>query len=457
MLLQIPYDVQLQVLSWLSVADILSVGKTCRPLNSLTQNRAVWHQVLERMLAMIPVPKLARSCPSMSVPGLRECAIRAARLDAKWQRENLAPVTVYSVPCPPNVYFARLLAGGDWVALVSSSASVYLQEITDGGVAAVRQGRSIEFQRLGCDLSLSASAETMLLVTGQNPETEMNHIFLYQLNTDVPSIQLWEDVSFSDRFLSAAAAFDLLAFACPGEEEEELITIRRVGPDMRDRRQQVIMEVEDFPGIEDSTITLLSNNRLLISNGFGFALFPIPDLETVEVDDTTEEIISVHPLWSLQRDLTVFPPLVSPVVWEARDKGHVRPVMVLDYHALHILDIASFPPNHRVIPLPVRDDGDLTTVGFRRGVWWNSLDPSPEGREPMMRLRTCTFPQLRRNIDLARVSSGDFNVTTGSVIFPTHHDETAESLSFDEWTGRVCIILKGGPDGRRAIVINVVA
>lgn len=80
------------------------------------ESRAIWRQVLEDILRIIPSPDIRRRIQNMSAADLRAQAILAVRMDNLWNRtDEIHPKTVRCFPCPSDVVRAELGPGGRWI------------------------------------------------------------------------------------------------------------------------------------------------------------------------------------------------------------------------------------------------------------------------------------------------------------------------------------------------------
>lgn len=82
MLLDLPFDVLLNISWYLSPADVLVLDQTCRVLHAFTCSDYVWHRL------SIDMPPVNHPITSLSGAALRHTVISALRLDHNWRKRS---------------------------------------------------------------------------------------------------------------------------------------------------------------------------------------------------------------------------------------------------------------------------------------------------------------------------------------------------------------------------------
>ncbi|KDQ56330.1 hypothetical protein JAAARDRAFT_309158 [Jaapia argillacea MUCL 33604] len=424
-----PLDIQLEILLYLSLQDILNARATCRSLYSATEHRTVWQYAISAIVGS----SIRAHTSLLSNGDLRRETLKVARLQTLWCMEDVEPTSVITLTCPENVKFARIIPGSDWLVVASDNGSLRLRNIRTNQASLSTPSVAPFLEYLTCEV-LSSGEDNVVLSTGTDLDGT-SHLLLHRVDLTVPSLEVVVSLTFPEKILTATAGLNLILYASTAGEDE-LVVARSFGGDRP--AEQVVMDIDAFTTLEDSTMALLGSHRFFVSNSYGFAIFEMPPMTPVQVIDH-HSAISVEPFWFLDCDLLVYPPIISHVDWMHRSPN----VMILDYHCLHIL--SGIPPLHRTISLPTRDDGDVTAIGTRHAAWWNPM-VSPPLSAPGVTIRICTFPMIHGGSHLEEASAEEFPVRVGSLLVDEPEDQTPESISLDEWAGRLCILFRGESD-----------
>ncbi|KDQ57079.1 hypothetical protein JAAARDRAFT_35675 [Jaapia argillacea MUCL 33604] len=442
-----PLDVQFLIIQFLDIDGILNFRATCKLFHRLGQTRSVWQHAIKNILDGTN-PSLSASLDSLPVEELRAISVKVARLDMLWSTPDVQPVIAHQLQCDVDVSFVRLLPGGEWMLFVRNDGALSLRflGINVGRETVSLAGAEMSLNHLTCDLFPSAVCGCMILLTGQD-DANGNHLFLYgvEISPTQSSLSTLVAISIQESILAATVGSDLVVFAC-SSGEDEFVVARTYGDN--DVAKQVVISVDCTEAFVDCTFLVLRDQQLLVCSSDGFFIFDIPPLQPVH-PDSPNIIVAVSASWSLSFQIMVYPPVVGPFT----TNQYERPVVILDQHDLHIL-FPSTSPSFRTIPLPIRNDADITSVGSRRAIWWNALDTPMVGFNGF-RIRTCTFPVVFGDDDLEQASVAQLGVKVGGLLVHLPGNEKPESLSFDEWSGRVCIVLQGGVEGRRIIILNI--
>ncbi|KAF8631038.1 hypothetical protein AX15_002646 [Amanita polypyramis BW_CC] len=91
MLTRLPYDVVCEILSHLSVPDVLRIRRVCKFLAQLTYERTTWGGVYERSRLLLEDPTLNQSSGD-----LERALVRASKLALRWTAHPKAPAPISS-------------------------------------------------------------------------------------------------------------------------------------------------------------------------------------------------------------------------------------------------------------------------------------------------------------------------------------------------------------------------
>ncbi|TFK47683.1 hypothetical protein OE88DRAFT_730619 [Heliocybe sulcata] len=431
----LPLDLHVQIFQYLPIDDILRLRLVSKDMCTVLSLRYIWHSAIMKALEVVPVPQIFNNLCNMPTEALRFEAVRSFKLEKAWRKEDSIPCSVKEIPAFHDMVYLELLPGGDWLATIACDGSVCLQHVLEPAPRITKEGIGVSLQNMTSATSNSSKLDSLLVITGRNETDASSHVFLYWIDTRIPCMEPVLNLKLPVNILTASAGFGVLAVGAVLGEEEFIhvmlideYTGKRLGRDM-------VIDVQLTGSMEDSTLSILSRDYLFICCSFGFSLHRIPEPEKGE-EDGDPRMIQAKASWSLKLELTLVPPLSSPVLWgQAR-----RPmaVFLLDYRELHALNLAVLPTaSHIKVPLPVQVDGDLTSLGTHRGVWWNRRSLSADRR-------------------LLQLWTEDYPVVVGSLLVPREEDEEVEYLSLDEWSGRVCLLLRRKGEKARILLVDSV-
>ncbi|XP_076219997.1 F-box only protein 24-like [Aptenodytes patagonicus] len=72
---RLPPEMLLHIISFLTLPDLLRLGRTCRYLHELCDSEAAWHHIYTPLPLLPPAPGPARGPPSSTTP--KGCTSRA--------------------------------------------------------------------------------------------------------------------------------------------------------------------------------------------------------------------------------------------------------------------------------------------------------------------------------------------------------------------------------------------
>ncbi|KAF8315874.1 hypothetical protein DL93DRAFT_814169 [Clavulina sp. PMI_390] len=135
-------DVLLEIISHLSVKDILRLRRTCRTFYELTSSHAVWHTVIHRQLlpSGLTLPIRKELDPSLlSASELKAISTYASRLEHSWRNPNWARLGFASIEWEPemvnrSVPMAFIIPGmaGRYLLTITRNCLVRIWELEPG-------------------------------------------------------------------------------------------------------------------------------------------------------------------------------------------------------------------------------------------------------------------------------------------------------------------------------------
>ncbi|EPQ52869.1 hypothetical protein GLOTRDRAFT_132101 [Gloeophyllum trabeum ATCC 11539] len=423
---------------------------------------------MEEALDVVPVPQIYKALPTLSMEDVKWQTMRSSRLEKLWRRPDHSPKSVRDLHAPDDAQYLKLLPGGDWLAIIASDATVHLQHVTESDPRVSQKGVGTHLRELCCEISHTQDFDLLLLITGKSVVRGISHLLLYRIDTEIACMDLLVERQLHTSILAASASFNLLAFAT-GCEDMEIVHIQKIHGSGEQRYRELLWNVGITSSFQDSTLSIITPSQILICCDLGFSLYDVPSSDMVQFEnmqdsDTLVEdgsaqdgdgprVISVEPSWFLKYGLILCPPVVVPIPWNPADLEDSKVAFVLDYHIFHVLNLSSTSPSHRATSLPVKDCGDLTSIGTHRGVWWNedkcAADPQ------LLKLRTCTLPRVPTSQRcLEDYTEEEFSVQVGSLLVPWKDKQDLEFVTMDEWSGRVCLLLKSDGPSRRIVMVD---
>ncbi|KDQ50318.1 hypothetical protein JAAARDRAFT_42204 [Jaapia argillacea MUCL 33604] len=125
-LCDLPTEVILGILGFLSLNDLLSIRSVSKCLHMISEDLATWQRLLSRLLTLSPtqstIPLTLGSLP-VTVSDVRRQCLTSTHLEAEWDQDNIVPKRLQFVPCTPHLRSVLILPGGGWLVLMSISLS----------------------------------------------------------------------------------------------------------------------------------------------------------------------------------------------------------------------------------------------------------------------------------------------------------------------------------------------
>ncbi|KAJ7479475.1 hypothetical protein FB451DRAFT_1239062 [Mycena latifolia] len=123
----IPLDIMLEIANELDLMDSVHLLSTCSTFRSLLSSRNFWIKALHKIKydSKQPLP-CGDSIDISSLPleTLREMAERVHKLDKRWSRESISPVSVRRFAAGRNILSIRVIPGTDLILTVTSERRV---------------------------------------------------------------------------------------------------------------------------------------------------------------------------------------------------------------------------------------------------------------------------------------------------------------------------------------------
>lgn len=159
----LPFDVWQHTSAYLPVKDLLCLSLVSKSLYNMMIERSIWHDALQDILRIIPVPRIQRSLLTMTAAECKYEAVRLVRKDATWRRGDVDPTDMRRFNyISIDVRRVLFVPGGDWVVTLLSDGTLRLHRWPDlGGPAVYSTERSdadkphFDYQ---VDVELSVSA-----------------------------------------------------------------------------------------------------------------------------------------------------------------------------------------------------------------------------------------------------------------------------------------------------------
>ncbi|KZT00815.1 uncharacterized protein LAESUDRAFT_764270 [Laetiporus sulphureus 93-53] len=116
-LTSLPEDVLLDIASFLSVFDLLSLKQTCRALHAFGSSDYLWHNLADQLELPLDVPP-GITIKSLSHDELQQIVIKAIRLEVNWRERTPSAKRITPLVCDtdePYVDEMQFLLGGKWL------------------------------------------------------------------------------------------------------------------------------------------------------------------------------------------------------------------------------------------------------------------------------------------------------------------------------------------------------
>ncbi|KAI0342760.1 hypothetical protein BDW22DRAFT_1484327 [Trametopsis cervina] len=118
-IVDLPDDILLQVVLYLSVRDLLSLKQTCRVLHAFGSMDYVWHRITEDSDLLLNIP-YDTSVIDLSADELQRLTVDAIRLQANWRSHTPKLTRMVSLPTTSDALFEHLqfTPGGRWLLAI---------------------------------------------------------------------------------------------------------------------------------------------------------------------------------------------------------------------------------------------------------------------------------------------------------------------------------------------------
>lgn len=218
---------------------------------------------------------------------------------------------------------------------------------------------------------------------------------------------------------------------------------------------------------DDFTVSVLSENQLMLAYHDGLSLYEIPSPTTTEgsLPEDVSAVYSVRPIWRYRCEIGSGIYRISPYTWTAGPStAHkhpaVHPLVIAGTRALHVLRV--FPDSqvdYREVPYPLALGAEIGymghgAAGLRRAIW-----DCTEARNGSLHVHFRTYSLPRSILDLTEddldYGAADLGVRgkLGSFSVTLDPEEHLVSLCMEESSGRVCLLLNNIITGARRICV----
>ncbi|KAI0806692.1 hypothetical protein C8Q74DRAFT_1223864 [Fomes fomentarius] len=474
---RLPYDVQLAVLRLLNTIDLLMLCATCKALRTLISDRSVWHHALLRILLLFPQPHVSRRLALMTIEELKVQVLLSARLDKKWHGTDYRPRLIRHFHCSKTVEHVNLVAGGNWFVMVLYDGSLQLHELGAPSPAvtlshALTEDESVFY--LSSCLSLTNEHED-LIVLQMGVRYNQCNIYVYHIAIvdSAPAFLLLGKYTVTGSIWCCAYGGRLLVYGLESGSGDMILHVCPAADgtgsaELGVHAPQVLMNIGPWSADEDFTVSVLSENQLMLAYHDGLSLYEIPR-RSLPAERTAEDVSAVHsvrPIWKYRCAIGSGIYRISPYTWTAgpstahKPPAAVHPLVIAGTRALHVLRV--FPDSqvdYREVPYPLALGAEIGymghgAAGLRRAIW-----DCTEARNGSARVhfRTYSLPRSILNLaeDDAEFGAGDLGVRgkLGSFSVALDPEEHLVSLCMEESSGRVCLLLNNIITGARRICV----
>ncbi|KAI0628837.1 hypothetical protein C8Q77DRAFT_342776 [Trametes polyzona] len=473
MLDRLPYDVQLGIVQLLGARDVVRLCATCKALYSLIEDRSIWHHALSRLLVLFPQPALSRRLAALTAPELKAQVLLSAQLDRLWHGVDYRPRLVRNFHCPRAVEHVNLVAGGHWLVVVLYDGSLQLHELGAPSPAVTLSHSLTEDESvfyLSSRQSFTDDHEDLIILQ-MGVRYDQCNIYVYHVAVvdPAPTFVRLGKFSVNGSVWCCASGGGFLVYGLESGGGEMVLHVCPVGPDESERATpRVSLNIGPWSADEDFSISILSENLLMLAYHGGLAVYGIPPSPpTPDATSPSATTRPVQPVWSRRCEVGSGIYRISPFSW---DPCRRNPVVVAGTRALHVLRIRHPPDgigdeiDYREIPYPFAPGTaglghvGLGAVGLRRAIW-----DSTEARNGALHVHFRTYSLPRSILDLDEddpdFGGGDLFVhgRLGSFTVTLDPEEHLVNLCLEEGSGRVCLLLNNiVTGGRRISVIDVV-
>ncbi|KZT28821.1 hypothetical protein NEOLEDRAFT_1129054 [Neolentinus lepideus HHB14362 ss-1] len=449
MITSLPTDILFSIIRVLPIPDLLALGATCKALHTAIEDRSVWVYAMGRILATIPMPHVSTSMPSMSTRELRHRVLQSALLESVWSNTDFLPESFRSVPCKSSVRGVRLLPDGREVVMLIQDGSLELYKADVDVPVAVTLSPTKPVGSVHWIASLSSTYEPLVLLKIDSPNKNASDLYLYHVDLETPALTLRASVTSLRPITHFSAGGDLLAFVTRNEERC-VLHVQSVPHESGAHTEQVLIKgFEQWLGTEsECAVSLLSRGRMAVTNNQGTSTFYLPELKPI-LPNSLNIVLSLSPTWTgTGGNASTLLPQVSPVIWEPSG-SHTRTMAVLKDNSLHVLNLGQSESQSWIVPFDTAVglegyDGLFrgpkfrpADVGFHRVLFHTGRGMNADGKR-VITFRTCIIPSA---VSLS-ASQTPAAQRLGSFAIPSEDGrEFVQEVSFDEGTGRLCILV----------------
>jgi len=361
-------------------------------------------------------------------------------MDHQQLQHNIIPKKVQSTACGSHAVHARIVHGGQWVAVLYGDGTLHLREpgsdipsVVDDTFKAIVDDFGAN-DGMNMSLSLSDSNDTLLLLTiFCSSNAFYSTIFtVYRIDTDGPGFCLLmpPQKRTHERYEgSPVVTGKLWAFAW-WQGTRRLLA---VGSISSSQRQDVVMDIGAFKF--QGTISILSEKQILLSSRAGMLLFDIPDLQPAS---EPASIIRVRPAWTHgfeSLDVYMYPNTSPP------ERGEGANIAVLNGYNLcvfHPAEDIHRPSECRVTSYKLQTH-DAARVHAR-----NCLSSRRVFFCKDNMIHTCIIPSERDDLQqTGQPSSESPSIRATSIkVDEARVGEKlrVQDISWDETSGRLCLL-----------------
>ncbi|KAM5542047.1 hypothetical protein V8D89_004357 [Ganoderma adspersum] len=466
---RLPYDVQLALARQLTVRDVVRLSATCKKGQALMQDRSMWHHMLSRLLLHFPQPKIATRLANMEVEEMKMWVIHSARLDRLWHQIDYQPRATRDYHCDKTVEHVKMVAGGNWLVVVLRDGSLQLHEL-GAPAPAVTLAQSLTDDEsvfyLSSRRSLTNDREDLIILQMGVRYNQCN-IYVYHIAVvdPVPTFLRVGKIPVTGSVWCCASGGQLLVYGLESGTGDMILHVCPLGPQYADTESPAVsMNIGPWSADEDFTISVLSDNQVMLAYHGGISIYEIPPISASAPGRNQPRIRSVQPIWSTTCAIGEGIYRISPFTSSSGAGAPVHPLVIAGTNALHVLRVFSDSRiEHREVAYPLAAGVDigyigLGAVGLRRAIW-----DCTEARNGSLLIHFRTYSLPRTILDLG-ADAAAFDAEQlgpegrlGSFSVQVEPEEHLVSVCLEEATGRVCLLLNNITTGARRIsVIDVV-
>ncbi|KDQ51084.1 hypothetical protein JAAARDRAFT_211374 [Jaapia argillacea MUCL 33604] len=439
-ILHLPSETLLDILRFVSIRDLFNCRTTCKTFHTITDDRQLWYSVLSATLS-VPIRHIHAVADALTSAELRRRALRASMMKDGWRREQATPLCVQTYPWNTRVQDIRLVPGGEWMVCL----------LDDGTLQLYKVGQNVPAFVVPFALDIRGYTKNSIFISESEFQLLLHcnvKLYIYQVNIHhQPSLRLLsvlvaDDLAGVSALRNATIGGNLLGVDCY-HDGGDLIYMKtlRAAPDGGG-----YSHVGMIHDSRDCVLHLLSPTRILSCNTRGMSVFKIPPMRTTA---QINQIVTADRVWHSSFSIVQPGTLQSsPGLWNRPDGQHDGPLVLLGPGVLHIIVPSLEVDNYEVRTFPMPQ---ILSSHIEVGVL-HALCPQREPRHGLI-FRMCTFPKILKGDGVVEpLELHPDHVVVGSFVVNEFAPLHALSCSFDEWTGRVCLLLQD-PNGRRRVAI----